>query len=325
MAIGQSATAYEPRLIELGETNKWCKVLPRNGARATLLVANEEATTDARVYLPSAASFDDPFCGDFNGSSAYVAVNALPVSHTKFGACTAGSIEARILLAAAADERIIIGFSDASVSNTHIKFGFDATDHLFAEASLAGVVQWTVTADDVTLEGGWLKVMLVHDGIRPTLYADGANIAQTRTGDYQTKWFSTITGLDEAAIGAVADAGTEGGFFQGKIDWLQVRDLNEGGKASLAEWHFDDTDATAVTTVADHAKTFGAEGDTALTAGVVTDATIVEKSNGRLLPSDSERSWSADDSGDNTEIHNSVWVKSTISSHDIVVYETRRM
>ena len=319
MPTTKAATAYEPRTESVGTS--WEKLLTRNGNRAHLAVSNEDTSNGGRYYLPSAESFDDPFCGNFDGGDDFVTVDAL-ISHTKFAACAAGSIEGRVLVTADATVKNIIGFADISVAGTYLKFGFDTDEKLFATAYLAGVEQWTVTADDATPANGWVRVMLVHDAIRPSLYIDGANVSQTRSGDFKTKWFSTLTGLDEVTIGATPISGTEEEFYKGKIDWLQVRDLSEGGKISLAEWHFDDADVTAGT-VTDHAATNGVGEDTALTAGALSSATLIEKSDGRIFIANTTTEWDVENAGDSSEISNTVWVKGD-ATINVTVFETRR-
>lgn len=328
MPTTKAATAYEPRTESVGTS--WEKLLTRNGNRAHLAVSNEDEDNGGRYYLPSAESFDDPWCGTFDGTGDFVQVNGLS-THLKFAACAAGSIEGRVLVTADETEKNILGFADISVAGTYLKFGFDDENKLFATAYLAGVEQWTVTADDESFSttgvdfpvGGWIRVMLVHDGIRPSLYINGASVPQTRSGDFKTKWFSGLTGLDEVTIGATPISGIEEGLFTGKIDWLQVRDLTEGGKVSLAEWHFDDADEDA-DSVADHAKTDGVGEDTAIAAGVFEgDAAIAEKSDGRILIANTTTEWDVENAGDASEISNTVWVKGD-ATINVTVFETRR-
>ena len=315
MPTTDSASAYEPRKIEsIGTT--WEKLLTRNGSRATLVVTNEHASNDGRFYLPSAEAFDDPWCLDVNGTGELLACYAV-TDHQNFSTSTAGLIESRVLLNGTGVEKLIIGFGDNN-ADSYIKFGFGADEKLFAEAKLAGTVQWTVTADDATATSEWVKVMLVHDGIRPSLYVDGVLVSQTRSGDFQTYWFSKVTGLDRACVAALSANGSTGSNYNGKIDWLQIRDLTEGGKVSIAEFHFDDADKTA-TTASDHALT----ASPALSAFAPTGASFEEKSDGRILTADTTMDWSVDNTGDAAEISNTLWVKAA-SAIDVTVYETRR-
>jgi hypothetical protein len=279
-------------------------------------VSNEHASEGGRYYLPSAESFDDPFCLNVNGTGQLLACYAV-TDHQNFSTSTAGLIESRVLLNGTGTEKLIIGFGDNN-ADSYLKFGFGADEKLFAEAKLAGTVQWTVTAEDATPTSGWLKVMLVHDGIRPSLYIDGANVSQTRTGDFQTYWFSKVTGLDRACVGALSANGSTVSNYNGKIDWLQIRDLSGGGKVSIAEFHFDDADKTA-TTASDHALT----ASPAFSAFAPTGAAFVEKSDGRIFIANTTTEWDVENAGDSSEISNTVWVKGDVTI-TVTVFETRR-
>jgi len=67
----------------------------------------------------------------------------------------------------------------------------------------AATAQWTTTSTNVVIPANtWTHCCLVHNGIRPTLYVNGAAVAMTDsvTTDL-TEWTDGLTGLDTASIG----------------------------------------------------------------------------------------------------------------------------
>ena len=324
MPTTKAASAYEPRTIT-GITDDWTKILTRNGNRAYLSLSSEEETAGGRYYLPSAESFDDPWCVKLDGSNDLVEIDGI-LADAAFVASTTGLIEARVMYDSTnTGDSQIISFA-RETGFEYIILGYDTNDKLVAECCHGyDKVQWTVTSDDAVEADGWHRVMLVHDGIRPTLYLNGALIPQTRTGDYQTKWFSSLTtfSLDNARLGAI-DYGGNGyatDALKGMIDWVIVRDLTSGAKDTISEWFINDADqaSSSSLTIYDQA---GSNNGTV--AGADSDHGIQQKSNGRVFTASTTTEWDVSAAGDASEISNTVWVKSDSGTISATVYETRR-
>ena len=121
----------------------------------------------------------------------------------------------------------IIGFGEAN-ADTYLLLNIEITSGaLKMQATNGSTNQWRMQTDaNPFSDGVWCHVALVQDGVSPVLYVNGVAVSQTFdvTTD-KTFWFSQMSGIDTARIGALNyNSGVNSLFFNGSIDEVAVWD-----------------------------------------------------------------------------------------------------
>jgi len=118
-----------------------------------------------------------------------------------------GTISAWVMVPDNTGDYCILGFGDASAVE-FLSFKVKA-GKLECDANDATATAFQITSTDVVINPHqWHHVAVVQNGVRPTLYVDGAAVAMTDTDATDlTTWWDQLSLVDGAHIGVSEEAG----------------------------------------------------------------------------------------------------------------------
>ena len=240
------------------------------------VVANKEWNVISKIGDPTLL-FEDNKSILFDGSDE--AINIDDVLTNELQTTTKGtwSVWIKPTDASPSGAPAIITFGDTNANSQIMLFLDPPLGHLRANLINAGTSKWDfeTTVGTLAPDATWVHVVLVQDGIRPTLYFNGLPIAHTTGGSDRKQWFADIAGLDNGRIGArnKNSAGNdlfwdgnidEVAFFTVPLTLVEVEEIYNNGVPISALAHSQNANLVAYfqmgdgsdteTTIIDHAK-----------------------------------------------------------------------
>ena len=108
-------------------------------------------------------------------------------------------------------------FFGNSVANIQFGISIQPTGQIVAFYNNPGQLWVTETDNKVINDNTWHNIILVQNGTTPTLYIDGALVAQTKGGSDETAWFSDED-IDVGSVGRFSNGAATQSYFNGSVD-----------------------------------------------------------------------------------------------------------
>ena len=152
----------------------------------------------------------------FDGSNDYYPFNdVIPYISTK----TTGAIHLKVRAFNGGEGILTLGNSSAL---TGLYIYDDINDDINITFYIGGVVQWQHTSSYPP--GSAKDIKIIHNGIQPTVYVDNVDVTSFDVTTNLTRWFSAITGFNQARLGVAIFPGFTEFYAAGYITDFKIFD-----------------------------------------------------------------------------------------------------